>query len=298
MARFDVLFAPNFVPPPTRSDRVVLTVHDLGFRRFPETAPQTTRRWLARLDRALAGAARILAVSEATKADLVELAGVEPSRIVVTPLGVDPEVYRPAPPSEVNRARAAFDVPGRYVLSIGGIEPRKNLPRLVEAFGRLPGDLDVALVIAGGGVAWNPEGREALEAAIRRLPPDRAGRVRRTGYVAERDKVALLTGAEVMAYPSLYEGFGLPVLEAMACGAPVLTSSRSSLPEVAGDAARLVDPEDADAIAGALGALLVDEAGRERLRAAGVARAAGFRWEETARRTAEVLREVGARRPG
>jgi alpha-1,3-rhamnosyl/mannosyltransferase len=237
-------------------------------------------------------------VSEATKADLVELAGVDPARIAVTPLGVDPEVYRPAPQEEVDRVRRAFAVAGPYVLSIGGIEPRKNLPRLVEAFGRLPADLDVGLVIAGGGVAWNPEGRQGLEAAIRRLPPGRAGGVRRTGYVSERDKVALLTGAEVMAYPSLYEGFGLPVLEAMACGAPVLTANRSSLPEVAGDAARLVDPEDTEAITEGLRALLADDGGRERLGAAGMARAAGYRWEETARRTAEVLREVGARRRG
>ena len=293
LTRFDVLFAPNFVPPPTGTGRLVLTVHDLAFKRFPETAPQTTRWWLRRLDRAVARAARILVPSEATRRDLTELLGVDPGRVAVTPLAVDPAVYRPAPAAEVERVRRVFGLAGPFILFVGGIEPRKNLARLVESFGRLPADLDVGLVLAGGGVAWNPEGRGELDAALRSLPDPIAARVVRTGYVDEADKVALLTAAEVLAYPSRYEGFGLPVLEAMACGTPVLTSDSSALPEVAGDAAVMVDPEDADRIAEGLERVIRDGELRERLRAAGERRAAGYRWEDTARRTAEVLREVG-----
>jgi glycosyltransferase involved in cell wall biosynthesis len=290
--RFDVLFAPNFVPPPNRAKRLVLTVHDLAFRLFPETAPQSTRWWLARLDRALASASRVIAVSEATRKDLIDLYGVAEDRITVVPHGVDHDLFHPSPPGEVVKVRQRFGIEGPYLLSLGGIEPRKNLPRLIEAFSRLPADLDPMLVVAGGGAEWNPEGPNLLRSALSALPENVRRRIVLTGYVGEQDKAALLGGAEALVYPSLYEGFGLPVAEAMACGTPVITSNVSALPEVAGGAALLVDPSDPGAIAQEMERLLRDDELKERLSTAGTLRAAGFDWEETARRTAAVLHQA------
>ena len=291
-ARSDVLFAPNFVPPPTDNPRLVATVHDLAFRRFPQTAPHGTRRWLARLDRTLERATRVIAVSRSTLGELLDLSGVEAARVVVIPLGVDRSVFRPLPEEKVREVRIRFGVDGPYLLFVGGIEPRKNLPDLVRAMTRV--SQDVSLVIAGAGVEWNPEGTGLLREALEALPAAARRRVVETGYVSERDKVALLSGAEALVYPSLYEGFGLPVLEAMACGTPVVTSNRSSLPEVAGPAAVLVDPTDPGAIAAALDRVLSDTQLRAQLRTAGMERAAQFTWEETARRTAEVLRDAAS----
>jgi glycosyltransferase involved in cell wall biosynthesis len=295
-ARFDVLFAPNFVPPPTRAPRLVLTVHDLAFRLFPETAPHSTRRWLTRLDQALQRAAAVIAVSAATKDDLTRLYGVPSGRITVVPHGVDRTVFRPSSEARVAEVRARFGIEGPYLLSLGGIEPRKNLARLVEAFGLLSRrtGLPEVLVIAGGGVEWNPEGPGGLEAALRTAAPGIRERIRLTGYVEEADKVALMGGATALVYPSLYEGFGLPALEAMACGTPVLTSNVSALPEVVGTAGLLVDPGDAEAIAEGMRRLCEDESLRARLREEGLARSAGFSWTETARRTAAVLHEAGS----
>ena len=145
------------------------------------------------------------------------------------------------------------------------------------------------LVIAGGSVRWDPKAVDRLDAVIADLPPDARARIVRTGYVSDKEKVALLTGATLLAYPSLYEGFGFPVLEGFAAGVPVLTSDVASLPEVAGDAAMMVDPHDEAAIAGGLAQLFGDDDLRAMLAAAGLARAARFTWEATAQRTAEAL---------
>ena len=290
LVRFDVFFATNFLPPPTHAKRLVLTVHDLAFKRFPETAPHATRQWLERMDEVVPRATRIITVSEATKRDLLELYPVEPERVAAIPLGIDAEAFRRASESEIGAVRQRFGVEDGYLLYLGGIEPRKNLPRLLAAFARLDAAVRPTLVLAGGWVEWNPEGIDLTRAALADLPEDVRRRVVMTGYVNERDKVALLSGATALVLPSLYEGFGMPVLEAMACGTPVLTSDVSALPEVAGDAALLVPPTDVDAIAGGMDRLLRDPALRERLVEAGRARVGRFRWEDTARRTAEVLR--------
>jgi glycosyltransferase involved in cell wall biosynthesis len=173
-----------------------------------------------------------------------------------------------------------------------GRGPRKNLPRLLAAFAALPGDIRPRLVIAGA-KEWSPDGSDPGPDALRALPRDVRAAVRLVGYLPEPDKVALLGGAIGLAFPSVYEGFGFPVLEAMACGTPVLTSDTSSLPELAGDAALLVDPHDVDAIREGLQTLVVDDGVRGRLRAAGLARVSSFDWTETARRTAAVLHEAG-----
>jgi glycosyltransferase involved in cell wall biosynthesis len=291
LARFDVLFAPNFVPPPTASRRLVVTIHDLAFRLHPETAPMATRRWLDRLDRAVRQAAEVVAVSEATRRDLLELYALNPDRVTVIHHGIDADRFRPAPPEEVDRIRGRHGIEGPYLLFLGGLEPRKNLPALVRAWSRVPDG--PGLVIAGASVPWNPEGRTELERTLAALPGAVRHRITLTGYVGHRDKVALLTGALALAFPSLYEGFGLPILEAMAVGTPVVTSDVSSMPEVAGDAAVLVDPRDEEALADGLGRVVTDHDLVERLRAAGRDRIGEFGWDRSARAHAEVLHRAG-----
>jgi glycosyltransferase involved in cell wall biosynthesis len=283
----DVLLATNFLPPATQSPGVVLVVHDLAHERMPETAPHMNARWRRRFEAWLGRAAGVLVPSASTKSDLLATHDVEPDRVTVTPLGVDASAFSPPPAEGVDAVLRRFGVAGPYALFVGGIEARKNLEALVRAFGRLePG---TRLVIAGGPVRWDPRASERLDDTVETLPPAARARVVRTGYVSDRDKLALLSGASVLAYPSLYEGVGFPVLEAFAAGVPVLTSNVASLPEVAGDAAMLVDPTDETAIAAGLAQLFGDDDLRAVLSAAGLARASAFTWEATARLTADAL---------
>jgi glycosyltransferase involved in cell wall biosynthesis len=289
LLRFDVLLAPNFVPPPTRSSRIVITVHDLAFRRFPDTAPMATRRWLTHLAGAVSQAAEIIVPSAATGADLLDLYRVDAERVTVIHHGIDHDTFRPAAVTEVERVRRRYGIDGPYLLFVGGLEPRKNLPALLRAYAMLPGQIRPTLVLAGASVPWNPEGRAGLNDALLRLPAEVRAGIVLTGYVADPDRAALYTGAAALAFPSLYEGFGFPVLEAMACGTLVVTSTVSSLPEVAGDDALLVDPTDVESIAQGLRQALEDGEPIRRLRAAGPFRASRFTWERTARATARVL---------
>ena len=293
--RFDVGFAPNFVPPPTRARRLVVTVHDLGFRMLPSTAPQVVPWWLRRLESTLRTATRVIVPSKSTRRDVEAAYGVEPERIEVIPLGVDAEIFRPATADEVTTVRRRFGIDGRYVVFLG-LDARKNLPRLLEAFAGLPGSSRPQLVLAGG-TPWDPSGVDHVRRALDSVPSEIGRQVVATGYVSERTKAALLGGAEALVYPSLYEGFGLPVLEAMSCGTPVLTSGVSALPEVTDGAAVLVDPNDTDAIAAGLESILTDEELRANLRRDGPARARTFSWDRTARATAALLR-TAAGEPG
>ena len=286
---FDLLLATNFLPPATaRLDRCVLVVHDLAFERFPETAPHHDARWRRRFKRALQECAAVIVPSASTRDDLVTMSPVRPERVHVVHHGVDASAFSPRDRDAVRAARARFGVPeGDYILFLGGLEPRKNLSRLVKAFAQLEGPW--SLVIAGGWVRWDPRAAGGLEAEVAALPPAARSRVIRTGYVSDDDRHALLSGASVLAYPSLYEGFGFPVLEGFAAGVPVVTSNASSLPEVAGDAAILVDPKDPSEIAEGLRRVLSDPDLGALLRAAGLARVAGFTWEATARATTGVV---------
>jgi glycosyltransferase involved in cell wall biosynthesis len=294
----DLFLATNFIPPPTSRTDAVLVVHDLAFERFPETAPHHNTRWRHLFAAELERAAAVIVPSASTGDDLLRFHTVDPDRVEVIPHGTDADAFRPSPPERVYEVRRRLGIGGRYVLFLGGLEPRKNLEPLVRAFGSLP-DADVWLVVAGGPVRWAPEYAARVERAIAAVPGPARRRVVRTGYIPDADRRALLSGADVMAYPSLYEGFGFPVLEAFAANVPVLTSNVSSLPEVAGEAAVLVDPRDHDDIARGLTLLLEDDDLRNVLRAAGTARVAAFTWERCARLTAEALhraheRDVGA----
>jgi glycosyltransferase involved in cell wall biosynthesis len=286
---FDALLATNFIPPATASREVVMVVHDLAFEVLGEpVASHLNDRWHRRFDRWLGRAAAVVVPSVSTRDDLVARHPVAPGKVHVVALGVDVDAFAPPSPVAVEEARDRFGIDRPYALFIGGVDPRKNLEGLVRAFATLEGGTQ--LVIAGGAVRWNPGADERLEELLATLGPEVRERIVRTGWVSDADKVALLAGATLLAYPSLYEGFGFPVLEAFAAGVPVLTSSVSSLPEIAGDAAILVDPHDDGSIAAGLAQLFGDADLRGVLSAAGLVRAAGFTWERCARATVEVLR--------
>jgi glycosyltransferase involved in cell wall biosynthesis len=284
---FDVLLATNFLPPATRSPGVVMVVHDLAYERLPETAPHMDDRWRRQFDSWLRRAAGVLVPSHSTKRDLLESHRVDEARVHVTPLGVDMGAFAPAPREAIDAARRKHGIDQPYALFVGGIEPRKNLEALVRAFATTTSG--TRLVIAGGSVRWDPKAAERLDAAIAKLPSPARARIVRTGYVGDREKIALMSGATMLVYPSLYEGFGFPVLEGFAAGLPVLTSDVSSLPEVTGDAALTVDPRDELAIAAGIEQLFDDPDLRAMLSAAGFTRAARFTWEATARCTAQAL---------
>jgi len=285
---FDVLLATNFLPPATNSSGVVMVVHDLAYERLPDTAPHMDDRWRRRFDAWLQRAAGVLVPSRSTKRDLLESHRVDEARVHVTPLGVDMAAFAPVPPEAVDAVRRKYGIDQPYALFVGGIEPRKNLDALVRAFATT--GTGTRLVIAGGSVRWDPKAADRLDTVIARLPGSARARIVRTGYVSDREKVALMSGATMLTYPSLYEGFGFPVLEGFAAGLPVLTSDVSSLPEVTGDAAVAVDPRDEQAIAAGITQLFDDPDLRAMLSAAGLTRATRFTWEATARSTAEAMR--------
>lgn len=274
--------APPFAPCP-----VVATIHDLSFEHLPETFKR--RSWMQlrlTVRRTARAARRVIAPSEFTRRDLVETYGLAPERVSVTPLAAPPGMRRVADETEITRVRNNYGITGPYILAVGSIQPRKNLARLVEAYADLRraglSDKLPQLVLVGK-QAWLYG--ETLRAVERERV---SGRTIFTGYVSERDLPALYTGALCFAYPSYFEGFGLPVLEAMQCGAPVLAGDRASLPEVVGDAGLLVDPFDTRAIAAALRRLIEDAELRAALSVKGLERARRFDWRETALSTLQV----------
>ncbi len=281
-----LLFVPSYVVPPVHP-RSVVTIHDLGYLVEPDCHEPRHRfqlEWTTRWN--VHAASGIIAVSETTKRDLVDRLQVDPDRIEVIHHGISPR-FAPATPDAVNAVRRQYGIGGRSILAVGTIHPRKNLSRLIQAFERLARrDASLQLVLCGG-LGW--QGNRVLRRAG--ASPFR-DRIVHLGYVPDRDMAALYSSATVMAVPSLYEGFGLPVLEAMACGVPVVASNRSSLPEVADGAAVLVDPFDTESLATKLECILDDEAERATLIARGSARAKLFDWGLTAARTLAFLRLI------
>ena len=262
----------------------VVTVHDLTLLTHPEWhEPSKVRFFRWAMHRAVAAAERVLCVSATTARDLTTHLGVDAGRIDVTPLGAE---LRPASEQAVVGLRRRLGLDGPYLLGLGTLEPRKDLPTLVRAFAAVAGDLPHTLVLAGL-AGW---GAGAVAEAV--AASGVSDRILLAGYVPEVDKAALFTGADLFAYPSRYEGFGLPVLEAMACGTPVVTTTGGSLPEVAGDAALLVEPGDADALAVAIGKLVGDSGERVALVQRGMVRAAGFTWNRCAALTAAAYRRA------
>lgn len=269
----------------------VVTVHDLSFFRYPQAFRRPQRaylRWITRA--AVRTAARVIAVSESTRRDVIALCGASAERVVVVPNGVTGE-FCPADAAETAAFRRRKGLPERFILFVGTLEPRKNLERLIEAYARLIGRRSAAnaapaLVIVGGR-GWF---YETIFARVARL--GLTDRVLFPGFVPADELPWWYRAAELFVYPSLFEGFGLPVLEAMACGAPTITSNVSALPEVAGDAALMVAPDDTEVLVEAMARVLGEPALAAQLRAAGLRQAARFSWLRTARETAAVYRAV------
>jgi len=294
----DRLFVPAHVVPLLHPAHSVVTIHDLGYLAFPETHTFTRRLELHLTTRWSTRAARqLIAISQATRNDLITHYGVAPEKIAVVYHGLGPQFHPITHTATINAVRARYGIRAPYFLYIGTVQPRKNLARLIDAFAQA---LQAGMTVTHpGGPSGPPHlllaGKKGwMTAAIeqRAAAAGVAGQVHFSGYVADADLPALLSGALAFVFPSLYEGFGMPVLEAMACGTPVLTSNSSSLPEVAGDAALLVDPHDTGAIADELTRLATEPILREQLRMRGPAHAAQFTWERCAAETLRVLLEA------
>jgi glycosyltransferase involved in cell wall biosynthesis len=284
----------TYAGPPLARIPIVVTIHDVAYRRNPS--------WFSPRDRAVLAlgigltaprAAQIIAISEHAKAEICDTLAVPPAKVSVTLLAAAPGFRRLNNAALTRFDRTRWGVQGPYVLAVGNLQPRKNIRRLVEAFARLPpGRFPHQLVVAGQ-AKW----RESdVQASVRGAGLE--SRVVFTGYVPYDDLVGLMNCADVFVYPSLYEGFGLPVIEAMACGAPVITSNTTSLPEVAGDAALFIDPLDTTDLASALARILGDPDVRARMAKASLERAADFSWRKTADGTLKVYRAALAKQRG
>ena len=283
--RADVYHFPNFIIPPLRRGRAVVTIHDLSFIHFPDAAePKNLAYLTARIGETVRRAEAIIADSAAIAAEIIEHFHIPSEKVIAIPLGID---ARFAPPSAdgITAVRARHNLDRPYLLMVGTIEPRKNIPFLIDVFERLK-DFDGELILVGR-PGWKTE---TIYARIACSP--RAARIRQLTGVADDDLPALYAGAQVLVYPSLYEGFGFPPLEAMACGTPVVSSPHGSLREILGEAAAIVEEFDAELWAAHVRAAIHDTEWRRRAIEAGRACAARYRWEDTARRTWAVYRQV------
>jgi glycosyltransferase involved in cell wall biosynthesis len=276
----EVLFVPAHVRPLVCPVPAVVTVHDLGYRRFPGAHPLAQRLYLDWSTRFSARrAAHLIADSQATRRDLVQLYAVPDDKITVVYPGRDESLGRVDPAA----VRAKYNLPERYLLHVGTLQPRKNLLRLIEAANH---QSPVSSLVLAGRPGWLAQ--PILAAA-------RAAGVRVLDGVPDEDLAGLYSGAAAFVFPSLYEGFGFPVLEAMACGTPVICANTSSLPEVAGEAALTVDPLDAGALAAAIARVLADSALRDSLIAKGYEQIKRFAWERAAREALAILERVALR---
>jgi glycosyltransferase involved in cell wall biosynthesis len=290
----------QYTAPPLAPCPVVATVHDLSFEHLPATFKRRSRMQLRLTVRRTARqAAHVIAPSEHTRRDLVATYGLDPERVSVVPLAAGPHFRPVTDGAQLEAVRRRYGIAGDYVLAVGSIQPRKNLARLVRAYSdlrRVRGRSNLPQLVLAGKQAWlYGETLRAIEAE------GVADSTVLTGYVRESDLPALYSGALCFVYPSYFEGFGLPPLEAMSCGTPVVAGDRTSLPEVVGDAGLLIDPFDTGALAHAVERLLDDPDLRADLRERGLGRARLFDWRETARLTLQVYRRVsgdGYQAPG
>jgi glycosyltransferase involved in cell wall biosynthesis len=286
----DVLHV-QFTAPPFTPCPVVVSIHDLSFEHLPQTFNRRSRTQLRLTVRHTARrATRILTLSEHTRRDIIETYGVSSERVTAIPLAAPAHFGPVNNEKELQRVRHIYGIDGDYILCVSSIQPRKNLPRLVRAFASLrnkrrAGTLPKLVLV--GKCAWLYD--ETLRALQETGMEDS---VILTGYVPQSDLPALYSGAVCFVYPSYFEGFGLPPLEAMKCGAPTIVGNNTSLPEVVGDAGLLIDPFDVSAIAAAIERLIDDSDFRNQLAVKGLARACMFDWHETARQTLDIYKQV------
>jgi alpha-1,3-rhamnosyl/mannosyltransferase len=290
---YDLYHETNYVPMIFDGPTVV-TIFDLSFHLYPETHPKDRIRHMQKyFYTRLSRVSHFITISNAMKDEMVKHLQLEPNRITVTPLGID-DLFQPVRLDFMKSVLSEYGLKSnRYVLCVGTLEPRKNIHALLRAYASLSDSLRLAypLVLAGG-MGWL---MDDLGEEIKRLGIDKTTIL--TGYVLREHLPALYSGATVFVYPSLYEGFGLPVLEAMACGAPVITSNVSSLPEVVGDAGVLVDPNDVKGLRSEIEHLISDRTYSSLLRNRGLQRSKQFTWENCARKTLDVYRRVLGRTP-
>lgn len=280
----------QYVAPPVAGTPLAVVVHDVSFLDIPEAFPRATiLRMRATIGASVRRASLVITGSSFTRERLMDAYRLPPERVVVTPYGVDPR-WRPMPTKEAARmiAAAGVTLPDRFVLAIGNVHPRKNIPRLIRAVAALRsgGFVDLELVLAGQR-QW---GGTEVERTIDEVRGQRW--IHATGYIGDEALVAITASAAVMAYPSLYEGFGFPVLEGLACGTPVVTADATSTREVAGDAAILVDPRSVDAIAAGIQEALTSTAAQQRARELGPTHAAGYTWDRCAETTVAAYRRI------
>ena len=277
----------QYVAPPVSTARIVLIVHDVSFESHPEFLPrvQVARlRWL--VPRSIRRASHTLTLSHFTRRQLIERYRLDPDRVTVTPAAAGGAFKRIQDPIRLRQRLEPLGVPERYILAVGNLQPRKNLPTLLEAYAALihSGRIEQKLVLVG-------QAHYRGDAILEHI--DRLGirtHVVWTGYVSEDVLVALYNLADLFVYPTLYEGFGLPVVEAMACGAPVVSTNVTSIPEISGDAAVLVDPRSVAELSRAIERVATDEETRRRLSEAGLRQAARFDWQTTATQTLEIYK--------
>ena len=286
----DVFHSPDFIPPRKLRYKCVITVHDLNFLMYPHFLTSESARYYGQIDQAVRRADRIIAVSESTRRDIVRLMGTPESKISVIYEGANPIFRRLDNKEELRESlRRKYGIDGDFILFVSTLEPRKNIPTLVRAFRQLLDDyhLDVRLVLVGR-EGW---GFDEVFNTIEELKLE--DRVLCLGRVPTADLVWLYNTAKAFAFPSFYEGFGLPPLEAMACGTPVVVSNVSSLPEVVGDAGLLIDPQEVDELTVALWRLMSDDDLREDLIEKGLRRASTFSYEKMARETLALYHRLG-----
>jgi glycosyltransferase involved in cell wall biosynthesis len=286
--RLDLLHSPDFIPPWRGRFRRLITIHDLTFLYYPQFLTAQSRRYYNdQIERAVRVADHISADSTATKEDLVRLLGVRPDKVTVVLLAPDP-IYRPLDKAVCTPTLARHKLNRGFILFTGTLEPRKNIAGLLTAYRALcDRKPSTSPLVLAGRRGWLYDEIFGQVAALKL-----ADRVRFIENLPNEELVALYNAAALLVLPSFYEGFGLPVLEAMACGIPVVCSERGSLPEIAGDAARLVNPDDLDGLAASMERVLEDEPLRAQMRSRGLANIARFSWEKTAKETLDIYRAL------
>ena len=287
LSNVDVLHSPDHVAPHRRGWQSVVSILDLTFLAHPETHSPESLRYYAQVFRTLRRAAKVITISDFTRHEVLNRISIAPERVATVPLAADPAYY-PRPQTACEDLRTRLEIPDPYFLVVGTIEARKNLERLIAAYALLPRPGRPYLVLAGGrGYQYD----RVLEAVHAYHVQDQ---VRMLGYVEEADLPLLYSGALSLLFPSRYEGFGLPILEAMACGCPVLTSHCGSMAEVAGDAAVLVDPIETESITDGMTMLMQKPTLRDDLVNRGFARARQFSWHAAAEQTLAVYRQAAS----
>ena len=289
LLKLDLIHSPDFIPPLHNKIPAVITIHDLAFLLYPQFVTAASARYYGQVEEAVRRASRIIAVSQSTRHDIIELLGAPANKIDVIYEAADP-MYRPLEQREAREIlrKAGIEAPAQFILAVGTIEPRKNLKTLIQAYALLREQYNHSLpLLLAGSAGWLSDDVHQL---VTELGLEK--QVRFLGKTPNQQLLAFYNLATVLAHPARYEGFGLPPLEAMACATPCVCSNAGSLPEVVGDAALLVQPEDVEAWAAALHRVISDDSLQQDMSRKGVARARQFSWKKAARETLETYRKA------